>query len=51
MDLSGHVVMNMNVAANSRQTVLNLSMLNPGIYILSYTTEDGRIISKKLQKV
>lgn len=51
IDLSGNVVMNMIIPANSRQTQLNLSMLNPGLYILSYKTEDGRVISKRIQKL
>ncbi len=51
IDLSGNVVMNMIIPANSLQTVLNLSMLTPGLYILSYTLEDGRVISKRIQKV
>lgn len=50
MDLSGRVVMNMVLPSNTRQTVLDLSMLNPGLYILSYITEDGKIISKRIQK-
>lgn len=51
IDLSGNVVMNMIVPANSRQTQLNLSALNPGLYILSYKTQDGRVISKRIQKI
>ena len=51
MDMSGHVVMNMIVGKGSRQTVLDLSMLTPGIYIISYETEDGQVISKKIQKI
>jgi hypothetical protein len=51
IDLSGNVVMNMIIPANSRQTQLNLSALNPGLYILSYKTEDGRVISKRIQKI
>jgi hypothetical protein len=51
IDLSGHPVMNMAIPANARQTVLDLSQLIPGIYILSYTTEDGRVISKRIQKI
>ncbi len=50
MDLSGHIVMNMVIPNNTRQTVLDLSMLNPGLYILSYIAEDGKIISKRIQK-
>lgn len=51
IDLTGHVVANYIVPSNSRQMSLDLSALNPGIYILNYETEDGRIISKKIQKV
>lgn len=51
IDLTGHAVMNMIIPSKSRQVVLDLSGLNPGIYILNYTTEDGRIISKKIQKL
>jgi hypothetical protein len=51
IDLSGHTVMNMIIPANTRQTVLDLSALNPGLYILSYKTEDGRVISKRIQKI
>lgn len=51
MDLSGYVVMNMVVGKNSRQTTLNLTGLTPGIYILNYTGQDGRVISKRIQKV
>jgi hypothetical protein len=51
MDLSGHVVMTTIVSKGSRQTVLNLSMLTPGVYVLMYTTEDGQTISKKIQKI
>lgn len=51
IDLSGNVVLNMVVPANSRQTQLNLSSLNPGLYILSYKMEDGRVISKRIQKI
>lgn len=53
MDLSGHVVMTMNIATNenTRLTVLHLGALTPGVYILMYQTEDGLTISKKIQKV
>lgn len=51
MDLTGHIVMSMVIPTNTRQTVLNLSMLNPGLYILSYTTEGGKVISKRIQKI
>jgi hypothetical protein len=51
IDLSGHVVVTMIVPENSRQTVIDMSGLNPGLYILNYKTEDGRVISKKVQKI
>ena len=51
MDLSGNTVLTTIVGAGSRQTVLDLSALTPGLYILSYTTEDGKTISKRIQKV
>lgn len=51
MDLSGHVVMNIIVPQNSRQTVIDLSQLTPGLYILNFEMEDGQVISKRIQKI
>ncbi len=51
MDLSGHIIIAMTVNNASRQTVLNLEELNPGIYIIIFETEDGKTISKKIQKI
>jgi len=53
MDLTGHIAMSINIATdeNTRQTVLHLGSLTPGIYILMYQTQDGQTISKKIQKI
>jgi hypothetical protein len=51
MDLSGHIVLTTGVAKGSRQTVLDLSMLKPGVYVLMYQTEGGQTISKRIQKI
>ncbi len=50
MDLTGKMVLSLAIP-NSRSTVLNLSQLNPGLYILNYETEDGKVISKRIQKI
>lgn len=51
MDLTGNIVLKTNVAKGSRQTVLDLSMLTPGVYVLMYQTEGGQTISKRIQKI
>jgi len=51
MDLTGNIVVKTNVTQGSRQTVLDLSMLKPGVYVLMYQTEGGQTISKRIQKI
>lgn len=49
LDLSGKLVMTIPVL--NKQTQLDLSDLNPGLYILNYKTTEGKVISKRIQKV
>lgn len=49
LDLSGKSVL--TIVVTNKQTTLDLSDLNPGLYILNYKTSEGKVISKRIQKV